>query len=64
MSRNEGTLDRVLRIILGLVLLSLIFVGPQTMWGLVGIVPLVTGLFGICPVYSVLGIKTCSVKTS
>ncbi len=64
MSRNEGTLDRVLRIILGLVLLSLIFVGPQTMWGLVGIVPLVTGLFGICPVYSVLGIKTCRVKTS
>ena len=64
MSRNEGTLDRVLRIILGLVLLSLIFVGPQTMWGLVGIVPLVTGLVGICPVYSVLGIKTCSVKTS
>ncbi len=64
MSRNEGTLDRVLRIILGLVLLSLIFVGPQTMWGLVGIVPLVTGLFGICPVYSVLGIKTCRAKPS
>ncbi len=62
MSRNEGTLDRVLRVILGLVLLSLIFVGPQTMWGLIGLVPLATGLVGICPLYSVLGIKTCSVK--
>ena len=64
MSKNEGTLDRALRIILGLVLLSLIFIGPQTMWGLVGLVPLVTGLVGVCPVYSLLGIKTCRVKTS
>ncbi|NOD35870.1 MULTISPECIES: DUF2892 domain-containing protein [unclassified Ruegeria] len=64
MSRNEGTLDRSLRIILGLVLLSLIFVGPQTMWGLIGIIPLITGLFGVCPIYSALGIKTCSVKTN
>ena len=62
MSKNEGTLDRALRVVLGLVLLSLVFVGPQTMWGLVGIIPLVTGLVGVCPVYSVLGIKTCRVK--
>ncbi len=62
MSKNEGTLDRALRVILGLVLLSLVFIGPQTLWGLIGIVPLVTGLVGICPVYSVFGIKTCSVK--
>lgn len=64
MSRNEGTLDRTLRVILGLVLLSLVFVGPQTMWGLIGIIPLVTGLIGVCPIYSVLGIKTCSQKPS
>ena len=64
MSRNEGTLDRTLRVILGVVLLSLVFVGPQTMWGLIGIIPLLTGLVGVCPVYSVLGIKTCSVKPS
>ena len=64
MSKNEGTLDRALRVILGLVLLSLVFVGPQTMWGLVGLIPLVTGLVGVCPVYSVLGIKTCNVKPS
>ncbi len=63
MSKNEGTVDRVLRVILGLVLLSLVFVGPQTLWGLIGIIPLVTGLVGTCPVYSVLGISTCKVKT-
>ena len=64
MSRNEGTLDRTLRVILGLVLLSLVFVGPQTLWGLVGIIPLATGLVGVCPIYSLLGIKTRRVKTS
>lgn len=63
MSKNEGKLDRTLRVILGLVLLSLVFVGPQTMWGLIGIVPLVTGLVGVCPVYSLLGIKTCSISS-
>ncbi len=59
MSRNEGTLDRVIRIIAGLVLLSLVFVGPQTPWGWIGLVPLITGLLGICPIYSILGIRTC-----
>jgi len=62
MSRNEGTVDRVLRVIAGLALLSLVFVGPQTMWGLVGIIPLITGLAGTCPIYSILGINTCSLK--
>lgn len=58
---NEGTLDRVLRIVLGAVLLSLVFVGPQTMWGLVGLVPLLTGLAGSCPIYTVFGLRTCPV---
>jgi hypothetical protein len=62
MTKNEGTIDRALRVIAGLVLLSLVFIGPQTMWGLIGIVPLVTGLIGNCPLYSILGINTCSVK--
>jgi hypothetical protein len=62
MSRNEGTIDRVLRVILGLVLLSLVFIGPQTLWGLIGLVPLVTGLMGSCPVYSMLGVNTCALK--
>lgn len=63
MSRNEGTADRAVRIILGLVLLSLVFVGPQTMWGLIGLVPLATGLIGSCPLYSVFGISTCRLKS-
>lgn len=62
MPQNEGGLDRALRIILGLVLLSLVFVGPKTMWGLIGIVPLATGLIGWCPLYSIVGIRTCPVK--
>ncbi|SFS19439.1 YgaP family membrane protein [Yoonia litorea] len=61
MTRNEGTIDRALRVVLGLVLLSLVFVGPQTPWGWVGLVPLLTGLVGTCPLYSILGVNTCSV---
>ena len=58
-ARNEGTIDRVLRVLAGIVLLSLVFVGPQTAWGWLGVVPLVTGLAGTCPLYSILGISTC-----
>ena len=60
--KNEGTIDRALRVVFGLVVLSLVFVGPQTAWGWVGLVPLVTGLVGFCPLYSVLGINTCSIR--
>lgn len=60
--KNEHTIDRALRVVLGLGLLSIVFVGPQTMWGLVGIVPLATGLLGSCPIYTVFGIGTCSLK--
>jgi len=56
---NVGTVDRALRIVVGLVLLSLVFIGPQTLWGLIGIVPLATGLFRRCPAYSLLGMNTC-----
>lgn len=45
---------------LGLALLTLAFVGPKTAWGFIGIVPLVTGLIGSCPAYSLLGLRTCS----
>ncbi len=55
---NEGTLDRTLRVIVGLALLSLVFVGPATPWGLVGLVPLLTGLVGFCPLYRLVGIDT------
>ena len=59
MPRNEGTLDRAVRIIVGLVLLSLAFFGPRTPWGYIGLLPLLTGMFGFCPLYAVLGISTC-----
>ena len=63
MSRNEGNIYRALRIIAGLALLALVFVGPQTPWGWIGIVPLVTGLVGFCPLYRLLGINTCALKS-
>ena len=60
--KNEGTIDRAVRVVVGLGLLSLVFVGPQTLWGWIGIVPLATGLVGSCPLYSMLGLSTCPVK--
>ncbi len=63
LARNEGKIDRTLRVLLGVVLIALVFVGPQTPWGWVGLVPLLTGLAGSCPLYSVLGIDTCKVKS-
>lgn len=62
MSRNEGTLDRVLRVIVGLVLIALAITGTLTPWGWIGIVPLATGILGVCPVYSLFGIRTCKVS--
>lgn len=62
MKKNEGTVDRVLRVAVGLGLLSLVFVGPQTMWGLVGLVPLATGAVGFCPLYKVFGFDTCPIS--
>lgn len=59
MQVNVGTVERVIRVVAGLGLLSLIFVGPQTLWGLVGLVPLATGASGYCPPYALLGINTC-----
>ena len=59
MLRNEGNLDRLLRVIAGLVLLALVFVGPQTPWGWIGLVPLLTGIIGFCPAYTLFGIRTC-----
>ena len=61
--KNEGKVDRVLRVVIGLGLLSLVFVGPQTAWGWIGVVPLVTGLLGNCPLYSILGINSCGTKS-
>lgn len=62
MKPNEGMIDRGLRIAVGAGVLSLAFVGPQTPWGYVGLIPLLTGLVGFCPLYAILGINTCPVK--
>lgn len=59
MTANIGTLDRLLRIALGVVLISLVFVGPQTPWGWIGLVPLLTAGVRFCPLYRMLGIQTC-----
>jgi hypothetical protein len=59
---NVGSIDRIARIVLGLVLIALVFTGPQTPWGWVGIVPLATGLLRTCPLYSLFGLSTCPLK--
>lgn len=57
--KNVGGVDKIIRIIVGLLLISLVFVGPKTAWGWVGLVPLLTGLFNFCPLYPLIGLNTC-----
>ncbi|SEO89405.1 YgaP family membrane protein [Aquisalimonas asiatica] len=57
--RNMGTVDRAIRAVVGLVLISLVFLGPQTAWGWIGVIPLATAAMGFCPAYSPLGLSTC-----
>ena len=64
MLKNVGGLDRAARITLGVGLLSLVFIGPQTWWGLVGLVPLITGLARFCPAYGIVGVNTCGLGSS
>jgi hypothetical protein len=59
---NEGTIDRALRVIVGIALIALVFVGPKTPLGWIGVVPVFTGLVGWCPLYTLLGINTCPMK--
>lgn len=59
MSKNVGGIDRVLRIVVGLVLIGLAVTGTVGWWGYIGVVPLLTGVIGWCPAYLPLGIKTC-----
>ena len=61
--KNENGLDRTLRVLLGVGVLSLYFLGPQTPWALIGLVPLVTGLIGSCPIYTLFGMRTCPLKS-
>ena len=59
---NEGTIDRAVRVLVGAGLLSLVFIGPKSAWGWISVIPLVTGLIGVCPAYKLLGINTCKLK--
>lgn len=59
--KNVGQTERLIRVVAGLGIVSLVFIGPQTPWGLLGLVPIATGLLGWCPPYSILGINTCKV---
>lgn len=62
MKLNIGTIDRVLRIVAGLVLIGLAATGTVGLWGYIGVVPLLTGIFRFCPAYTLLGVNTCSLK--
>lgn len=62
MQANVGGMDKIARIVVGLALLTMTVVGPKTMWGLIGVVPLATGLLNFCPAYTLLGINSCKTK--
>lgn len=64
MKTNEGTVDRALRVIAGLVLIGLAATGTVGVWGWIGVVPLATGLIGWCPAYTLLGMNSCGVKAA
>jgi O-antigen ligase len=61
---NVGGIDRILRIVAGLVLIALAVTGTIGLWGWIGVVLLATGLLSTCPVYSVVGLSTCPAKTA
>ncbi len=60
--KNEGTVDRAVRVLAGIAVVSLAFIGPKTPWGYLGLIPIVTGLLGSCPAYTLLGLSTCPMK--
>ena len=59
MKRNIGSVERIIRIIAGIAVISLAFVGPKSAWAYLGIIPLATGLIGWCPPYALFGFSTC-----
>lgn len=61
---SEHPIERVLRVLVGLGILSLVFIGPKTPWGWLGLIPVLTGATGLCPLYTLLGISTCPRKAA
>jgi hypothetical protein len=64
MDKNVGTIDRVLRVVVGIALIAMVFAGPQTPWGWIGIIPLATAAMSWCPLYTLLGIQTCAARAA
>ena len=64
MKLNVGTIDRVLRVVAGIVLIGLAATGTVGIWGYIGVVPLLTGLFSFCPLYTFIGVNTCPMQKS
>ena len=62
MIQNVGGLDKIIRIVAGVILLALVFIGPKTPWGWLGLLPLATGIFNFCPAYTVLKLSTAGKK--
>lgn len=56
---NVGTLDRIIRIVIGLAFIILAYTGVIGSWGYIGIIPLATGILRWCPLYTILGVQTC-----
>jgi hypothetical protein len=59
MKQNVHNIERVVRVIVGLAIISLVFIGPQSAWGWLGLIPLATGVIGWCPPYALFGFSTC-----
>jgi len=61
---TEHPIERVIRVLIGVAILTLVFIGPKTAWGWIGLLPLLTGVTGLCPLYTILGISTCPKKSA
>ena len=64
MKTNVGTIDRVVRIVVGLTLVGLAAAGTIGAWGYIGVLPLLTGIVRVCPAYTVFGVDTCAAGTA
>lgn len=63
MHPNVGSVDRIIRIVVGVALIAASLFGVIGVWGWIGVIPLATGLFRVCPAYMLFGMKTCPAKT-
>lgn len=61
--KNVHPVERMVRVVLGISLVTMAFVGPANLWFLLGVIPIMTGLIGWCPPYQLLGISTCKLKS-